>query len=346
MADFDYSNDIAPLKGDYFRDIYSSKNLSQDERRGLELMELKGLQRMAEDRREHETYMLNTQRQQLEFDKTRLAIDAVKKQTKDQLEAEAMYPKIMEQIGGIMNDQSLDTPTKVQNLQKLKLSYGRPVFSNPDIKSAFDSTIDGITTKDQYDTARLNVGAQLAASGQTKAAEAALSGLDPRIAKPLVESAAFVEAQQKEKLKLENLSEQQELQREQQDKYRTLNLEALKESESALRALMPKSLSGKSEDDILNLIAQRGTAGKGAAGKGAAGKDGAQVPQQPLFNPLQQLELQEIMLDLNPTLKPEQLKGVPPEELFGHALRMVKRKRRSFIQPQSQTTTTKDLFNQ
>lgn len=337
MADpFSYESDIAPLRGNNFGGAASPAYFAHQKL----LDEKMNLNREASAVRIAEIQQA-AQRQQLAFESQRLQIEQTKKEIKDRLDAEAMYPKIMEQIGGIVNDQSLDTPTKVQNLQKLKLSYGRPVFSNPDLKNAFDSTIDGITTKDQYDTARLNVGAQLAASGQTKAAEAALTGLDPRIVQPLVGAAASVESQQKEKLKLETLSEQQKLQREQQEEYRKLNLEALKDSESALRALTPKSLSGKTEDDILNLIAQRGT-----AGKGAAGKDGAQVPQQPLFNSFQQSELKEIMLDLNPTLKPEQLKGVPPEELFGSALRLVKRKRRAYIQPQSQTTTTQDLFNQ
>ena len=331
MADpFSYESDIAPLRGNNFGGAISPAYFAQQKflREGMDVAREASAVRIAEIQQA-------AQRQQLAFEGQRLQLEQTKKEIKDRLDAEAMYPKIMEQIGGIANDQSLDTPTKVQNLQKLKLSYGRPVFSNPDLKNAFDSTIEGITTKDQYDTARLNVGAQLAASGQTKAAEAALTGLDPRIVQPLVGAAASVEAQQKEKLGRETISEQQELQREQQEKYQTLNLEALKESESALRALTPKGLSGKSEDDILNLISQRG----------AAGKDGAQVPQQPLFNPVQQRELQEIMLDLNPTLKPEELKGIPPEELFGSALRLVKRKRRSVIQPQRQTTT-QDLFNQ
>ena len=331
MADpFSYESDIAPLRGNNFGGAISPAYFAQQKflREGMDVAREASAVRIAEIQQA-------AQRQQLAFEGQRLQLEQTKKEIKDRLDAEAMYPKIMEQIGGIANDQSLDTPTKVQNLQKLKLSYGRPVFSNPDLKNAFDSTIEGITTKDQYDTARLNVGAQLAASGQTKAAEAALTGLDPRIVQPLVGAAASVEAQQKEKLGRETISEQQELQREQQEKYRTLNLEALKESESALRALTPKGLSGKSEDDILNLISQRG----------AAGKDGAQAPQQPMFDQFKQRELEEIMLDLNPTLKREDLKGVPAEELFGSALRMVKRKRRSYIQPQGQTTT-QDLFNQ
>ena len=331
MADpFSYDSDIAPLRGDNFGGALSPAYFAQQnlDRQSMNLNREASAVRIAEIQQA-------AQRQQLAFEGQRLQLEQTKKEIKDRLDAEAMYPKIMEQIGGIANDQSLDTPTKVQNLQKLKLSYGRPVFSNPDLKNAFDSTIEGITTKDQYDTARLNVGAQLAASGQTKAAEAALTGLDPRIVQPLVGAAASVETQQKEKFGRETLSEQQKLQREQQEKYRTLNLEALKDSESALRALTPKSLSGRSEDDILDLIAQ----------KGATTKDGTQTPP-PLFNPFQQKELQEIMLDLNPTLKPEELKGIPPEELFGSALRLVKRKRRAVIQPQSQTTTTTDLFNQ
>lgn len=339
MAEFSYSSDIAPLRGNYFADVASARGLSDTERKLLSSRYSSSLKSsLAEESKAMES-MINTQRQQLEFEKTKLALDAAKRETKNQLEAEALYPEIMSKLTSVLEDQTSDTPTKVLNIEKIRAGYGKVGIENPTINNIFNASSSALTVKDQKEALKNSVASSLAGAGQADAVKAWFGGnVESGSAKEFYDASKSVEqAQQKEKSEERKAKSDLELQKallEQQKQIKDLDIKVLDNYESALRSMVPK---GTSEDDLLSLI----QTGQMKPKKG----DAKAEPTKPSFNPLHVAEMKEIMLDLNPSLKPQDIEGVPHEQLYSYAFRRLKQQRRGYI-PTAPRKTTQSLFEE
>ena len=200
MADFDYSNDIAPLKGNYFRDKYAGSSMTQDERRSLELMELKELERGVRDRAAHENTMLDFKRQKLAFQEAELRLKTTRKQIQDQLDLEEALPKIEPMLKSLIDDPNIDTPTKILEAEKMRLGYAK--FGSPLINNIFDNVTKSLGTKDVNEALRKQAAYRAAELGDKSAAQT-IAGTGTEAAQTLGVLADTVRQKQQQELESE-----------------------------------------------------------------------------------------------------------------------------------------------
>lgn len=336
MDDFSYSSDIAPMRGEYFSS--AGAGLTDQEKMGLTSQYNSRLRSSLEEESKAMESMINTQRQQLEFEKTKLAIESVKKETRDQLEAEKIYPEIMDRITSILDDKTKDGPTKVIDLEKTRAAYGPVGIKNPAINNIFNSATSAVSIRDQKEAQREAIAAELVRSGLPDAFKSIYGGdVESGYGKELYDAARSVQEQNQKILESKRDvaigKEQREAEKQQIKERRELEVKILDDYEGALRNMVPK---GTSEDDILSLI----QSGQMAPKKGATGA----APIKPQFNPLQVREMKEIMLDLNPSLKPTDVESVPTEELYSYTFRLLKKQRRGYLS--TPKNSTQSLFEQ
>jgi len=324
MADpFSYDSDIAPLRGNNFGGVLTPAYFTQrDLERQATAVKIAEINQAAKNQAE---------RSQLEFEKTRLQLEAAKRETRQQIEAENLYPKISERITGILNDQTKDPVTRVTELEKARTEFGAATLANPAINNIFNAASSAITVKDQQESQRNALAANLTQLGQPEAVKALFGGnVDSGSAKQFFDSATAIGTEKKKEEELSKNAAFQKLQAEQQTQLRKIDLDILKGHESALRSMAPKELG----DDAFIAAIKSGTAPE-------------KVGATPQFNPIQVIQLKEMMLDLNPSLasNPEQLDAVPPEEIYKYAFMALSRKRRAYF-PSATTATTKSLFEE
>lgn len=212
MADFDYSNDIAPLKGNYFRDKYAGSSMTQDERRSLELMELKELERGVRDRAAHENTMLDFKRQRLAFQEAELRLKTTRKQIQDQLDLEEALPKIEPMLKSLIDDPNIDTPTKILEAEKMRLGFVK--FGSPLINNIFDNVTKSLGTKDVNEALRKQAAYRAAELGDKSAAQT-IAGTGTEAAQTLGVLADTVRQKQQRELETE---QQQKLFESQEEK--------------------------------------------------------------------------------------------------------------------------------
>lgn len=330
MADpFSYDSDIAPLRGDNFGGALSPAYFAQQnlDRQSMNLRREAMAVKIAEINQAAEN---QARRSELEFERSRLALEATRRETRQQIEAENLYPKISERITGILNDQTKDPVTRVTELEKARTEYGAATLANPAINNIFNAASSAITVKDQQESQRNALAANLTQLGQPEAVKALFGGnVDSGSAKQFFDSATAIGTEKKKEEELSKNVAFQKLQAEQQSQLRKEDLNILKGHESALRSMAPKELG----DDAFIAAIKSGTAPE-------------KVGATPQFNPIQVIQLKEMMLDLNPSLQsnPEQLDAVPPEEIYKYAFRALSRKRKAYFP--SATTSTKSLFEE
>jgi hypothetical protein len=228
MAEFSYESDIAPMRGGNF---YSgSVPVGSDYQRFLTMKSL-----VNKDSR--------NRIQELEFEKTRLQLEAAKRETRQQIEAENLYPKISERITGILNDQTKDPVTRVTELEKARTEFGAATLANPAINNIFNAASSAITVKDQQESQRNALAANLTQLGQPEAVKALFGGnVDSGSAKQFFDSATAIGTEKKKEEELSKNAAFQKLQAEQQTQLRKIDLDILKGHESALRSMAPKDL--------------------------------------------------------------------------------------------------------
>ncbi|MFN4909389.1 MAG: hypothetical protein ACK5H0_10205 [Bacteroidota bacterium] len=331
-AGFSFEEDIAPLRGENFGGMTASGLQYQaalDRQNAIRIAEI------------NQTAKNQAERSQLEFEKTKLQLEAARRETRQQIEAENLYPKISERITGILNDQTKDPVTKVTELEKTRTEFGAATLANPAINNIFNAASSAITVKDQQESQRNALAANLTQLGQPEAVKALFGGnVDSGPAKQFFDSATAIGIEKKKEEELSKNAAFQKLQAEEQSKLRQEDLDILKGHESALRSFAPK---GTSDDDFIAALQS------GVAPTATKDKDGKPLaaPEMPAFSPLQVMDMKEMLMDLNPSLQqnPAQLDSVPPEELYRYAFRAISRKRRGYLQTPSKTTT-KNLFEE
>lgn len=315
MAEFSYESDIAPMRGDNF---YVGPVPT-----GREYQRFLTTKSMIEKD-------LQSGRAQLEFERTKIALEAAKREAQQQIEFTNLYPKISERITGILSDQTKDPVTRVTELEKARTEFGTAVINNPAINNIFNAASSAVTVKDQQEAQRNALAANLTQLGQAEGVKALFGGdISSGSGQQFYNAALAVGEEKKKEEELSKNVQLQKLTVEQQKELRKVDLDTLKGHESSLRSMTPKELS---EDDFISAV-KSGTAPE-------------KVGTTPQFNPLQVIELKEMMMDLNPSLQknPEQLDSVPPEELYRNAFRMLSRRRRAYFP--SATTSTKSLFEE
>ena len=336
MEDFSYSSDISPLKGNYF----SGSSLSDRERSMLSSKYKTATDAALDSQLKSQKEMLQTQSQALDFERTKFALESAKKEARQQVEFEKLYPEISKRIVGIQSDTSLDPLSRIANLEKTRTEYGDAVIKNPQLNTIFNASINGISAFETEKNRRDTMAMQLVNLGAKDVIKTMYPDINTGMGKTLYDAADAVDVQRKEETKLKKDIATQQLEVDQAKAARKLDLDILKGHESALRSFAPK---GTSDDDFIAAL-QTGVAP--TATKDKDGKPLA-VPETPTLSPFQVMDLKEIMMDLNPSLQqdPSKLDSVPPEELYRYAFRAISRQRRGYLQSRSQPSN-KNLFEE
>jgi hypothetical protein len=336
MEDFSYSSDISPLKGEYF----SGSSLSDRERSMLSSKYKTATDAALDSQLKSQKEMLQTQSQALDYERTKFALESAKKEARQQVEFEKLYPEISKRIIGIQSDTSLDPLTRISKLEATRAEYGEQVVKNPQLNTIFNASISGVSAFEDQKNKRDSMAMQLVNLGAKDVIKTMYPDVTTGMGKTLYDAASAVDVQRKEEAKLKTDIAKQQLDVDQAKAARKLDLDILKGHESALRSFAPK---GTSDDDFIAAL-QTGVAP--TATKDKDGKPLA-VPEAPTFSPLQVMEMKEIMMDLNPSLQqdPAKLDSVPPEELYKYAFRAISRQRRGYLQSRSQPST-KNLFEE
>jgi hypothetical protein len=336
MEDFSYSSDISPLKGDYF----SGSSLSDRERSMLSSKYKAATDTALESRLKTQKEMIQTQSQALDFERTKFALEAAKKESRQQVEFEKLYPEISQRITGVLSDTTSDPVSRITNLEKVRTEYGSAVVKNPQLNNVFNANINAIGAVETEKNRRDTMAMQMVSLGAKDVIKTMYPDVNTGMGKTFYDAADSVAKQREEEAKLKIGLKQQDIKSEQIKAARKLDLDILKGHESALRSFAPK---GTSDDDFIAALQS------GVAPTATKDKDGKPlaVPEAPTFSPLQTMEMKEIMMDLNPSLQqdPTKLDSVPPEELYKYAFRAISRQRRGYLQSRSQPSN-KNLFEE
>lgn len=336
MAEFSYSSDISPLKGDYF----SGSSLSDREQSMLTSKFKASRDASLKTQLEANKEMLQTQSQALDYERTKFALESAKKEARQQVEFEKLYPEISKRIIGIQSDTSLDPLSRISKLEATRAEYGEQVVKNPQLNTIFNASISGVSAFEDQKNKRDSMAMQLVNLGAKDVIKTMYPDVTTGIGKTLYDAADVVDIRNKEEAKLKSDIAKQKIDVDRAKEDRKLGLDILKGYESALRSFAPK---GTSDDDFIAALQT------GVAPTATKDKDGKPLaaPEAPTFTPFQVMDMKEIMMDLNPSLKqdPAKLDSVPPEELYKYTFRLISRQRRGYLQSRSQPST-KNLFEE
>jgi hypothetical protein len=215
----------------------------------------------------------------------------------------------MSDLDAVLNNSALDTNTKATQVGKINMRYAAIAPFDPRVSTLLQSANNQVNTLNNIDenasrkaaieeqkrTALLSTAVQL---GETKVAKdiASADGINP-LEQGYIDLATGQESRAKTKATLE----QQTLNRELEENIRKGQLDLFKIYESRLKSLgalnddgdLPTTISGSKD-----------------------GKPAPTIAQTLSLNPANRVQLEAMMLQLNPTLTPQQVKNTSPEDLY------------------------------
>lgn len=306
MAEFSYATDIAPLRSQFF----PVGGMSRMERQQLDTRYAKDIEPIDAKRREMQLNMIKLQEQETSYELQKMQLEEAKRVARMKLETETRLPSLMTELDSVLNNSTLDTNTKATEVGKINMRYAGIATYDPRVNTLLQSANNQVNTLNNIDenrarrdaveeqkrTALLSTALQL---GETKVAKdiAAAGGVTP-LEQSYIDLAQGQETRAKTKAELE----QQQLRREAEENIRKGQLDLYKTYETRLKSLGAIN----DEGDLLGSL-------------GGAQQNGKQAPtiaQTFALNPANRIQLEAIMLQLNPTLTPEKVKKVSPEDLY------------------------------
>jgi hypothetical protein len=306
MAEFDYSSDIAPLKGNYFR---GSIGMSQDEVAGLELQYLNDLTRqnaIAANNRKQELAIRNAE---LSFRQQQFELEQKKDIVRLERESLAAIPEVTKALTSIMDDPSLDDSTKISKVAELKFQYAGPVTYNKTTSNLFSAAEGRIQSRKAESDRTGALAYALAQTGQADAVRKLYEGKSDPLADEYITAAdAISSAKMAESKRIGDRAMNKELMKRETSQ-QTARIGTMNSYMDTLRRLAPPE---SKEVDGMTI----GTLGGKAPTTGA-------VPQaQPFkFATEDRIELEEMMRDLNPMLENEDLSKYSDENLYRSTVR-------------------------
>ena len=239
MSDFDYSNDIAPLKGNYFRDKYAGSSLTQDERRGLELMELKELERQNAIALETAKISSSLRASELAFQEQSLDLEKKKNEFKSQRDALLALPEVTKRLTQIKEDPELDDAQKLIRSAELQSDYAAQMPYSPETKNLFTAFDNSIKLKGAQRDRADNLAFTLIQRGETDAAKKLLEGRSDQAASQLITASDAIAASKKQEAEQKLSVKQQELEQEQNKAMLTARVSLLNDYMSDIKGIKP-----------------------------------------------------------------------------------------------------------
>ena len=239
MAEFDYSNDIAPLKGNYFRDKYAGSSLTQDERRGLELMELKELERQNAIALETAKISSSLRASQLAFQEQSLELEKKKNEFKSQRDALLALPEVTKRLTQIKEDPELDDAQKLIRSAELQSDYAGQITYSPETKNLFTAFDNSVKLKGAQRDRADNLAFTLIQRGETDAAKKLLEGRSDQTASQLITASDAVAASMKQEAEQKLSVKQQEFEQEQNKAMLSARVSLLNDYMSDIKGIKP-----------------------------------------------------------------------------------------------------------
>ena len=306
-AGFSYDSDIAPMRGDNFGgDFERSQQLAREEN----AVQIEQIKAAAENQ---------ARTGSLEFERAKLALEAARRESQQQLDATRLYPEISNKISGIMNDTTKDPATRLMEIETTRQQYGTTVVQNPTLNNLFNSAQTIVTSKNDQDKQRDVLAMDFVQRGDTEAIKGLYGGnVTAGPAKMFFDTATKVS----DSLTAKGASETE--QRRGAATY-ALDLDSIKNYETTLSGMKPKALTDEEIQEQVRI----------------KGKDAV---IQPELSPYDKIELREMFIDLNPELDTDEgraaLDSKPAEMLYGDTLKALKQKRRKLTSSTSAAGTS------
>ena len=303
MADFDYSNDIAPLKGNYFRDKYAGSSMTQDERRGLELRELAALEEQNAIAAQTASISNSLRAAELTFREKSLDLEKKKNDFKNQRDALIALPEVTRRLTQIKDDPELDDTQKIIRSAELQSEYAGSMTYSPEIKNFFTSFDNSIKVKSAERDRADNLAFTLLQKNEPEAAKKLLEGRNDAAAGQLITAADAVAASMKKEAEQKGSIKQQEFEQEQNKAMLAARVSILNDYMSDLKGIEPP----KPAKDELQF--------------GTLGGDGKQTAlpkvEPPKYSKEQKVRLQTIVGNLYGDAVDEKvLLGLSDEDLY------------------------------
>ena len=306
MADFNYSDDIAPMKGDYFAGRSYSSGLSQDELAGLQEQQISNLERRNAMRLDSIKTRNAIRESELRFREQELAIRKAKDDAQIERESLLAIPEVTKQLTGVLNDPSTDDSVKASQVAELKFLNANLVGVSKTINNLF-STAEGTIQARKADRDRVSAMINpLIQSGQSETLKKVLEGKNVPMSDDYIAVAEAVGASKEAEAQRKGAVAQQKELMKRETAQQTAQIGLLNNYMETLRRLAPQE-----------------AAVGGDIGTLKGGPTTTAIPQaQPFkFAPENRIELEEMMRDLNPMLENEDLSKYSDDNLYRSAVR-------------------------
>lgn len=319
---FSYENDIAPLQGRNFGGgLYSPTS--------IRAMQTEALQNATQIKQ-----MENRGRiADLEYERAKIQLDAVKREAQQQTEMARLYPTISQRITGLLDDPSKGAIEKLTELEKARLEYGQSAIENPAFNRMFDNATTTVRVRDERQKMMDDTASRLALSGNTEGLKSWLGKeSETESGKRYIDMASSVSAQAAREAQAKAESEFGmtkrkkvfETQIESEKDTRSRQISFYEKQLASLEALAPPKKEQIEGMEIGSLT-----------GKQAAPTT---VPK-PAYSKEDRIELEERYKALNPSYEDKSLDTVPDEELFRATYKGTQNALRRLIGASTQSTT-------
>jgi hypothetical protein len=306
MDEFDYSNDIAPLKGNYFRDKYSGSTMSQDERRGLELMELKGLEdRLVQDLN-FRKISNDLRSSEIQFEEQKLQLEKMKNDAKIERESLTTIPEATKHLDGILNNPNTSDSEKAYLVADYKFQNAPLIGVSKSFNNLLASAEGKLESRKQETEQVKPLVNALVQSGQPEALKKVLGGKNFAMADEYVATAEAIAASKKSESVSETALKEQEYARGMEKEMRASQTALLTDYMGTIRKLTPP----KPKTDELEI----GTLG--------GNKNTSAIPKVETlkYTKEDRAELEEIVRSLNENVDEQRLLSAPDIDLYKAAL--------------------------
>lgn len=308
----DYSSDIAPLQGRFFNPL----GMRQSEFSQLQSDYMKNIAPMEDRMMQIASQTMAMQNQQLAFERGQLELENARRKAQMEMKSMEMTPNLLNQLNALKNDPTKTYAQKASELGVMQMGNAALINASPAVATMFNSASLALTAdkdkaaKAEQDAQRkeariggvMSSAAQIGDVGTVKS----LAGQDGVIDD--VEGAYLGMATSYEnRAKAKTLAEQQELQRQQMEKDLEANLGQMKMYESTLR-----NIGAIKAEQLPVAIANKGSSSISPIGN----PDFKMEPQS-------RIQLERMMLELNPSLDQNFVTAVSDKDLYSGAISTV-----------------------
>lgn len=306
----DFNSDIAPLRAQFF----PVGGLRQSEFQQLQAIDTQTIAPLREQSMKMANNILNLQQQDLAYERSQLALESARRNSKREVDAMGQLPALTEKLDSILNDDSKDAYEQTKEISRLQMGMAGTLPFSPAMQNMFSAASNTVQAgaiqqkraeedERRKETREAGIHHALAQTGavdevdRSTAADGEVSELD--------QSYRGFARHMQGRTEATAISKQQELQRTEFKAQVDNRRKRLLQHEATLLKM------GAVDDDFIAQSLKTGV---------------VQEPQATgkiEFKPEERESLEEIILSLNPNLDPEFVKNSSTKDLFRASLRTI-----------------------